>query len=208
MVKGTSGYMSPEQIRGEPLDARSDIFSLGVVLHECLTGMRLFHGKTPEEGMLSALREEIPPPSRLNPDVSPAIDAVVLKSLERDRDSRYATSLEFARAVRRDDGTWTEMPAADVAFTATTITLTLHDGGPLDRDPVAGRIRHPGGGTKFDVETPVVAGQAMAAPNARGWYGGNVTVRWTVTDNKDTIAAPANTGFNMPSAASGMPSTL
>ncbi len=101
MVKGTSGYMSPEQIRGEPLDARSDVFSLGVVLHECLTGMRLFHGKTPEEGMLSALREEIPPPSRLNPDVSPAIDAVVLKSLMRDRDSRFTTSLEFARAIEK-----------------------------------------------------------------------------------------------------------
>ncbi|MBL8957276.1 MAG: serine/threonine protein kinase [Myxococcaceae bacterium] len=101
MVKGTSGYMSPEQIRGEPLDARSDVFSLGVVLHECLTGMRLFHGKTPEEGMLSALREEIPPPSRLNPDVSPAIDAVVLKALTRERDLRFNTSLEFARAVEK-----------------------------------------------------------------------------------------------------------
>ncbi len=101
MVKGTSGYMSPEQIRGEPLDARSDVFSLGVVLHECLTGMRLFHGKTPEEGMLSALREEIPPPSRLNPDVSPAIDAVVLRALMRERDSRYNTSLEFARAIEK-----------------------------------------------------------------------------------------------------------
>jgi serine/threonine protein kinase len=101
MVKGTSGYMSPEQIRGEPLDARSDVFSLGVVLHECLTGMRLFHGKTPEEGMLSALREEVPPPSRLNPEVSGSIDAVVMKALMRDRDSRYTTALEFARAIEK-----------------------------------------------------------------------------------------------------------
>jgi hypothetical protein len=63
--------------------------------------MRLFHGKTPEEGMLSALREEIPPPSRLNPEVSPAIDAVVLKSLMRERDSRYSTALELARAIEK-----------------------------------------------------------------------------------------------------------
>ncbi len=101
MVKGTSGYMSPEQIRGEPLDARSDVFSLGVVLHECLTGMRLFHGKTPEEGMLSALREEIPPPSRLNPEVAATIDAVVLKALSRERDGRYTTALELGRAIEK-----------------------------------------------------------------------------------------------------------
>lgn len=104
MVKGTSGYMSPEQIRGEPLDARSDVFSLGVVLHECLTAMRLFHGKTPEEAMLAALREEIPPPSRQNAEVSEAIDQVTLKALERDRDSRYSTALEFARAIEKAAG--------------------------------------------------------------------------------------------------------
>ena len=101
MVKGTSGYMSPEQIRGEPLDPRSDIFALGVVLHECLTGMRLFHGKSAEDGMLAALREDVQPPSRLSPDVTPALDAVTLKSLARDREQRYGTALEFARAIEK-----------------------------------------------------------------------------------------------------------
>jgi serine/threonine protein kinase len=101
MVKGTSGYMSPEQIRGEPLDARSDIFSLGVVLHECLTGLRLFHGKNPEDGMIAALREDVSPPSKWNPQVSPEIDAVALKSLRREREARYTTALEFARAIDR-----------------------------------------------------------------------------------------------------------
>ncbi|MBS1151579.1 MAG: pkn13, partial [Myxococcaceae bacterium] len=101
MVKGTSGYMSPEQIRGEPLDPRSDIFALGVVLHECLTGMRLFHGKNAEDGMLAALREDVQPPSRLSPDVTPALDAVTLKALARDRAQRYGTALEFARAIEK-----------------------------------------------------------------------------------------------------------
>ena len=101
MVKGTSGYMSPEQIRGEPLDGRSDVFSLGVVLHECLTGMRLFHGKTPEEGMLAALNQNVNPPSKLNPRVWSELDAVVLKALSRQRDERFATALEFARAIER-----------------------------------------------------------------------------------------------------------
>jgi hypothetical protein len=99
MVKGTSGYMSPEQIRGEPLDPRSDIFALGVVMHECLTGLRLFHGKTAEEGMMAALREEVQPPSRWNKEVPPELDAVVLKALQRDREKRFNTALEFARAI-------------------------------------------------------------------------------------------------------------
>jgi serine/threonine protein kinase len=101
MVKGTSGYMSPEQIKGEPLDGRSDIFSLGVVAHECLTGMRLFFGKSAHEGMLAVLREDIPAPSKLNPEVSRDVDAVVLKALQRNREDRYSTALEFARALEK-----------------------------------------------------------------------------------------------------------
>ncbi len=101
MVKGTSGYMSPEQIRGEPLDGRSDVFALGVVLHECLTGMRLFHGKKPEDGMMAALKETVAPPSKLNSEVSPELDAIVLKSLERKREDRFTTALEMARAIEK-----------------------------------------------------------------------------------------------------------
>ncbi len=101
MVKGTSGYMSPEQILGEPLDPRSDLFSLGVVLHECLTGMRLFHAKKPEDAMMQAIKADVAPPSRTNPNVPRELDAVVLKALQRARDDRYATALEFARAIER-----------------------------------------------------------------------------------------------------------
>jgi serine/threonine protein kinase len=101
MVKGTSGYMSPEQIRGEPLDGRSDIFALGVVAHECLTGLRLFHGKSAEDGMLAALKGDVAPPSKWNPQVPPAVDAAVMKALQRDREARFGTALEFAREVER-----------------------------------------------------------------------------------------------------------
>ncbi|EAU69708.1 serine/threonine-protein kinase Pkn6 [Stigmatella aurantiaca DW4/3-1] len=104
MVKGTSGYMSPEQLLGEPLDARSDLFSLGVVLHECLTGLRLFHAKTPEAGAGAVLHGQVPPPSRANKAVPPELDAIVLKALARRREDRYATTLEFARALERAVG--------------------------------------------------------------------------------------------------------
>jgi hypothetical protein len=101
MVKGTSGYMSPEQIRGEPLDARSDLFSLGVVLYECITGMRLFPGKSPMAVAQAVLRAPIAEPSRANKAIPPELDAIVLKALARQRDDRYASTLEFARELER-----------------------------------------------------------------------------------------------------------
>ncbi|WP_395836107.1 protein kinase [Archangium violaceum] len=101
MVKGTSGYMSPEQILGEPLDARSDLFSLGVVLHECLTGMRLFPGKAPAAVCNAVLKGPIPEPSRANKAIPPELDALVLKALARKRDERHASTLEFARELER-----------------------------------------------------------------------------------------------------------
>jgi len=103
-VKGTSGYMSPEQIRGEELDPRSDVFSLGVVLHECLTGMRLYYDKDPEAGMLAVFKAAPPPPSEGNPEISPELDAVVLKSLAHVREDRFATALELARAIEKVSG--------------------------------------------------------------------------------------------------------
>ncbi|WNG53408.1 protein kinase [Archangium gephyra] len=110
MVKGTSGYMSPEQILGEPLDARSDLFSLGVVLHECLTGMRLFPGKAPMAVINAVLKGPIPEPSRLNKAIPPELDVIVLKALARKRADRYATTLEFARALERAVGSFIWLP--------------------------------------------------------------------------------------------------
>ncbi|MBZ4399176.1 serine/threonine-protein kinase [Myxococcus sp. AS-1-15] len=104
MVKGTSGYMSPEQIMGDPLDARSDLFSLGVVLHELLTGMRLFYAKQAEAMMNAVLKCEVTPPSRSNKQIPPELDAIVLRALSRRREDRYASTLEFARALERAVG--------------------------------------------------------------------------------------------------------
>ncbi len=118
MVKGTSGYMSPEQILGEKLDARSDVFSLGVVLHECLTGMRLFHGKNAEDGMMAALKESVAPPSRGNSEVTPELDAVVLKALARKRDERFNTARELARAIEKAAGSKLWHPEETAEFVA------------------------------------------------------------------------------------------
>ncbi|MBU8899419.1 serine/threonine protein kinase [Corallococcus sp. H22C18031201] len=98
-VKGTSGYMSPEQVRNQALDGRSDLFSAGVMLHELLTGQRLFNGPHEAAVMMQIVSDEIPSPRSLNPAVPEALDAVVMRALARDSSKRFATCREMARAI-------------------------------------------------------------------------------------------------------------
>ncbi|MGM0557448.1 MAG: serine/threonine-protein kinase [Myxococcota bacterium] len=98
-LKGKFAYMSPEQCQGEDLDPRSDIFGLGIVLWEMLTGKRLFKRQKDLDMMRAVLKEDAPPPSDHNPDVTPEIDAVVLKSLEKDREDRFDSATEMRRAL-------------------------------------------------------------------------------------------------------------
>ncbi|MEE2903722.1 MAG: protein kinase [Myxococcota bacterium] len=90
-VQGKFGYMSPEQLRKQAIDQRSDIFSAGVVLHELLTGRRLFWSKNPKDAASKILNQEIPAPSTVNETIPEEIDAVVMKALERDKENRYQT---------------------------------------------------------------------------------------------------------------------
>ena len=99
VLKGKFAYMSPEQARGEAVDARTDIFALGVVLWEMLTGGRLFDGDS-ELAVLRAVQQSvIPPPARLNPDVPADLDAAVVRALERDPALRFQTAAELERAL-------------------------------------------------------------------------------------------------------------
>jgi serine/threonine-protein kinase len=87
---GTPGYMAPEQLKREPVDARADIFAFGVSAYELLTNRKPFPGETPAEILAAQMEPSGPVPLREhNPDVPPALEAVVLKCLERDPDRRY-----------------------------------------------------------------------------------------------------------------------
>lgn len=97
-LKGKFTYMSPEQTRGEPLDQRSDIFSLGIVLYELTTGRRLFSRANPERTLRAVCEDPIAPPSDVVPGYPEALEAVCMTALERDPERRYATAL----AMRRD----------------------------------------------------------------------------------------------------------
>jgi Tol biopolymer transport system component len=93
---GTVGYLSPEQARGEIADNRADIFSLGAVLYEMLTGKRAFPGTSPAELMSSILRDEPPPPSATDPRMPKALDLIVQHCLEKHPDQRFQSARDLA----------------------------------------------------------------------------------------------------------------
>jgi serine/threonine protein kinase len=89
LVKGKLSYLSPEQVRGQGVDCRTDIFSLGIVLWECLTGLRLFYDPNDLETMRNVLHRPIPRPSEVRPGVPAALDAIALRALSRTVEERY-----------------------------------------------------------------------------------------------------------------------
>ena len=98
-ILGTASYFSPEQAKGETVDARTDLYSTGVVLFEMLTGRPPFRGDTPVAVAYQHVSERPVKPSVINPKVSPALDAVVLHALAKNRDKRYQTAAEFRADV-------------------------------------------------------------------------------------------------------------
>ena len=100
VVMGTAGYISPEQIRGQPADSRSDIFAFGAVLYEMLTGKRAFTGATTGESLAAILRDQPPELSRSAPGVSPALDRLVARCLEKNPDERFQSARDLAYALR------------------------------------------------------------------------------------------------------------
>jgi serine/threonine protein kinase len=97
-IIGTSEYFSPEQVVGQALDQRSDIYSLGIMLYQMLTGHVPFSGVTPMATAMQHVLAEPPSLSQLNPIISPAIEAVVLKALAKQPEQRYGSAGQLAQA--------------------------------------------------------------------------------------------------------------
>jgi serine/threonine-protein kinase len=135
MVLGTPRYMSPEQISGQPVDPRSDIFSLGIVLYEMLTGTRLYSGENIEQVQHSITQTEHVPPTRVVPGLPAMIDFVVARALKKDPAVRYqdayelAADLETCLAELRGQGVATE-PSGDKSR-----TVKMEAGKTIDAPP-------------------------------------------------------------------------
>jgi serine/threonine-protein kinase len=153
---GKMGYMSPEQIHGERLTQRSDVFSAGIVFWELLCMRRLFPADQPEERIESILRGDYPRPSSFREDISPELDEVVMKALERSPDARFVTIREFSQALeaaarpatRREIGDWVSGLAHVALAERTRMVARLENWAegpqiPLSSSPFASEIPTP-----------------------------------------------------------------
>lgn len=206
-VIGTAQYLSPEQARGETVDARSDVYSLGCVLYEILTGEPPFVGDSPVAVAYQHVREDPVPPSQRHPGIAPELDAVVLKALAKNPDNRYQTAAEMrADLIRVHSG---ETPDAPKVFTDAERTSLLSAAAPSDRTspteqmsvhqpPYGERERGPSVG-RWLIAVAVLAVLTVVVTIAINMIGGNTRdvqvpdVRGQVS--ADAVVALQNAGF-------------
>ena len=133
VIMGTRGYMSPEQARGQPVDARSDIFCLGAVLYEMITGKPAFHTQTKADSISSILNQQPPAISRTVKHVSPALQRVISRCLEKQPGLRYQQTSELVEALKSlPKGPHVSLPkAAAIAVVLVLAVLAVIYRGPL-----------------------------------------------------------------------------
>jgi len=206
-VIGTAQYLSPEQARGEPVDARSDVYSLGCVLYEILTGEPPFTGDSPVAVAYQHVREDPVPPSKRHEGISADLDAVVLKALAKNPENRYQTAAEMrADLVRVHNGETPEAPKVltDAERSSFLSATGAGHGGPrtdpLPRQALDDTDRDRGGSIgRWVVAVAVLAVLTIVVVIAFNTFGGS-TRDIQVPDMRgqvsaDAVAALQNRGF-------------
>jgi serine/threonine-protein kinase len=225
---GTASYLAPEQIRGEDLDTRTDLFSLGVLAYELVTGAKPFTGDHISTVLYKIMNEHPAPPSTLAPDLPRALDAIILKALEKDRTRRYATCAEVKTEIAAvlaglsDEAARVSEPVTDMDRTLATPSAGYQTGAasrppsrvmdtPLNsaalRQTQGGvadvRLRTTGGGAELPSATAAHA--AESGPALRVFLSAAVVVAagvgafWLYTQKK---AAQPQSVSSEPTAAS------
>ncbi|MCK6482452.1 MAG: serine/threonine protein kinase, partial [Planctomycetes bacterium] len=127
LIKGKFSYMSPEQARGLAVDRRSDIYSLGVVLHELLTGRPLYAGRAGLDVLELVRRGDVPTPRTIDPSIPADLERIVMRAVAFDRDARYETAREMASELTR----W--LHAQDEISDAGSVEQVVQDLAPRER---------------------------------------------------------------------------
>jgi serine/threonine protein kinase/Tol biopolymer transport system component len=170
VIIGTAGYMSPEQARGKSVDARSDIFSLGAVIYEMVTGHKPFDGETPSDVLAAILKSEPPPLSVFFADAPPELARIVSKTLRKDREERYQVigdllldlkslrqELEFQARLGQSPASGADMATISSAPTPATAQVTAEPQGAVTTISQALSVelkRHP---TRLLISLAIVA---------------------------------------------------
>jgi serine/threonine-protein kinase len=168
LLLGTVAYLSPEQVEHDRTDARSDVYSAGILLFELLTGQVPFSGSTPMQVAYRHVHENVPAPSSVRPEIPPGVDALVVHATRRDAGARFGNADEFLAAVRTERAA---LPPAAPWVPVPTDTLVVR------RDPAP--TGQPSGGSDPGTPTPGAVGAAAgvagaaAAAAAAGAVGGD-----------------------------------
>ena len=197
VLKGKFAYMSPEQVRGLPIDRRSDIFAVGILMYEMLTGERLFVGESDFTTLEKVRNAEVPPPRMHNPDIPEELEAIVLKTLSRDRDERYQWASELHDDLQQflivNNSIYNGKRLAEY--------LSGHYSEEIERERSRmeefAAIAAPAG---LNLETPAKTGAEpvaapVAAPSASPWVG---------SEDEDKTMIFAGFDFQDPSTSTGM----
>ncbi len=163
-VVGTPHYMSPEQCLGEELDHRSDIYSLGVVLYEALTGILPFNSPTPAAIVVQQVTQPPPPPRSINMSISPSVEAVVLGALEKPRNARPETAGALARQLSAAVQSDTVSPPTRANLNAATSSTPMAGGVAPGLAPTMQIATPRSSGSVTPVNIPPIPGGAGATP--------------------------------------------
>jgi eukaryotic-like serine/threonine-protein kinase len=200
---GTLGYMSPEQVQGDEVDHRTDIFSLGVVLYELLGGQLPFKGVHETAILYEIVNVDAPPLSSIRPDIDPELDRIILECLDKDRDERYQSAKELSKDLKRfkrESGrqriSRTSMVREAYTPPSTTGEIISRPSGVISPEPVPPAEHRRAAFINRRKMPWLIASISILVAAASIVY---VTVFMPVSDRqviRSFVMAPANTRFN------------
>jgi serine/threonine-protein kinase len=205
-VKGKAGYMAPEQVRGEDLDRRVDVFATGIVFWEMLTGKRLYDGDSGAASMMRVLELLPEAPSKVGAPVPSAVDHVVLRALERDRNTRFASAQDMAKALDAvivpasavEVAAWVSSLAGDALVERATRVRAVADAPPIARSAAprdASKLpARRAGVIAIGAAAAIAIAIRMAIPTVHALHADAPTPHRDVAISANTIAPPSPPG--------------